>query len=323
MKTTFWTFPVVCLLSLLGAIAHARDGGSPVTQTWTSQGLQGSITLASTEVSQSRVQFEIQAQGPLGSIEWTIQRTASVYAQGGMFLSTERTSYSYPIMLSQGGGTYRLTFYRIVPGQEQGSLSTRDTLAEFKVENLDRTRDAAHSSTQYVQSDAPEIQAQAQEILSSLSADAQPLEKIRAVYAWVTKNIAYDIETLEQSGAKIYDAVLVLQTKKAICNGYANLTAGLLRAMQIPAKVVNGIANPEGLTQEQITLPVGIEGLNHAWNEVLVDGRWITLDSTWDAGGVSGEAPRRFIPNPRTVYFDPPAEEFAKTHRKIDEPYML
>ena len=70
------------------------------------------------------------------------------------------------------------------------------------------------------------------------------LDKVAAIYNYVTKNVSYDYEEAEtvQSG---YLPVLdeVLETKKGICFDYAALMTGMLRSQNIPCKLVVGYAN--------------------------------------------------------------------------------
>lgn len=60
-----------------------------------------------------------------------------------------------------------------------------------------------------------------------------------------------------------------MQAKKGICYDYSSTLAGILRSNNIPTKVVMGFA-PE------------IDTL-HAWNEILVDGKWVVVDTTYDS----------------------------------------
>jgi transglutaminase-like putative cysteine protease len=52
-------------------------------------------------------------------------------------------------------------------------------------------------------------------------------EKVRTVYRWVTDRIAYDVEA-RISGQRIDgSAAAVLQSRRAVCDGYANLVQDL------------------------------------------------------------------------------------------------
>ena len=63
-----------------------------------------------------------------------------------------------------------------------------------------------------------------------------------------------------------------LKSKSGICYDYAALMAGMLRSLNIPTKLVKGYKND----------------LNnyHAWNEVLIEDKWVIIDTTYDAAFV-------------------------------------
>jgi transglutaminase/protease-like cytokinesis protein 3 len=89
------------------------------------------------------------------------------------------------------------------------------------------------------------------------------------------------------------DAVSVLEHPSTVCSGYSNLTAALLRAANIRTRVISGTAKTED----------GYGG--HAWNEVLVNSEWKSLDVTWDD-----------VENLRYDYFLPSSSVFEQDHRK-------
>lgn len=159
-------------------------------------------------------------------------------------------------------------------------------------------------STQ-VQSDADEIIELSQSITQGFQTD---MEKTRAIHDWVASNIPYDVEAYFSGSYvnKEWDALSVLRNKKAICFGYSNLTAALNRAAGIEAKVIIGDAN---------VYQVGWTA--HAWNKVLVDGRWVSMDVTWDAGNVNFTK-KQFQFDLKHKYFDPKPEDFALDHRETN-----
>ncbi len=59
----------------------------------------------------------------------------------------------------------------------------------------------------------------------------------------------------------------VLQEKKGICFDYAALMAAMLRAQNIPTRLVMG--------------DLSSEGIYHAWNQVEIDGEWTWYDPTY------------------------------------------
>ncbi len=103
------------------------------------------------------------------------------------------------------------------------------------------------------------------DICQSLSSDQ---EKVDAIYRYIENYMTYDTDKAArvQSGY-IPDLTRVLEEKKGICFDYAALMAAMLRAQDIPSRLVMG-----NLTSE---------GIYHAWNEVYVDGQWRWYDPTY------------------------------------------
>lgn len=103
------------------------------------------------------------------------------------------------------------------------------------------------------------------------------------IYRYIIANIEYDSE-------KIYDVMYdylpdieeTYTSKKGICYDYASLFAAMLRSINIPAKLVKGYAayNP---------------GEYHAWNEVYLAGKWLTIDITRDASLLASGKPFEMI----------------------------
>lgn len=95
-------------------------------------------------------------------------------------------------------------------------------------------------------------------------------DKVDAVYQYIIKNIKYDNNKINAiSTDYVPDLEKVLKEKNGICYDYAALFAGLLRSQGIHTKLVKGYKND---MKEY-----------HAWNEVLLDGKWVIIDTTYDA----------------------------------------
>lgn len=95
-------------------------------------------------------------------------------------------------------------------------------------------------------------------------------DKIKAIYDYVICNIKYDynkINTIDDSYVPELDSILLVG--QGICYDYASLFAGVLRSQGIPTKLVKGYKDDLDAY--------------HAWNEVLIDGEWLTIDTTYDA----------------------------------------
>jgi transglutaminase-like putative cysteine protease len=112
--------------------------------------------------------------------------------------------------------------------------------------------------SRYVQSDA--LVAFARDTFSVRGAAAL----VREVSRWVYERLDYVPEATSPVGG----AVETLESGQGVCRDYAHLTAALLRALDVPARLVSVYA-PE-------LSPMDF----HAVVEAVVDGRWVVVDST-------------------------------------------
>ena len=153
----------------------------------------------------------------------------------------------------------------------------------------------------------PEISNSAVTDLAFLLTDGidNDYDKMVAVYDWVTQNIAYDLEKLENISAFDSGAEYVLGTGRGICHDYAELTRALLTAVGIEVTYERGEVIP---SMGEIEI--------HAWNNVLIGERWYALDTTWGAGFIL-EDRSTFIQKPRRIYLTTP-EELRLLHNDPD-----
>jgi len=112
-------------------------------------------------------------------------------------------------------------------------------------------------STPFIQSDHPEIQAKAREIVSP---GDPAFVKAKKLVTWVNENIQ------KRPVLSVPNALETLQNRVGDCNEHAVLLAALARASGIPAQVEAGLVYQKG------------RFYYHAWN-VLYLGAWITADS--------------------------------------------
>lgn len=120
-----------------------------------------------------------------------------------------------------------------------------------------------------------EIVTLANTIIKGASSD---YEKLLKISDWVADNIYYNWDGYRVGAYGRTDAYGTLKNKKSVCQGYATLTQDLLRAVGIPARLVLGHA-----LQANDWSDKDHSDINHAWNEAFVDGRWITIDTTWNS----------------------------------------
>jgi hypothetical protein len=106
------------------------------------------------------------------------------------------------------------------------------------------------------------------------------IEKIRALFRWITANIHYDNQSTGSSVIHFTNPNDVLKIRSAVCSGYATLFESLGRAAGLEVRQISGFAKGYGYTvgDSVITPP------NHTWNAVRLNEEWYLLDATWGAG---------------------------------------
>ena len=171
-----------------------------------------------------------------------------------------------------------------------------------------------------IQSDNKQIIALAQELTDGLDDD---YNKVRAIHDWVCNHIYYDYDAYYKRAPYGDNSALgVLDLRQGVCAGYTRLSVALLRAAGIPARYVAGYAVGSPSEYPSDVLNNTATKTNHAWTEALVNGRWLTFDSTWDSGNaweygcVSKSAGCTGY-----RYFDPDPAFFAQTHAVLDGNY--
>ena len=124
-----------------------------------------------------------------------------------------------------------------------------------------------------------------------LSAGAsRPRDKARAIYDWVSSNITYDYTLLDSLNSPFASVDMirtqspenVLLSRKAVCQGYADLYKALADRVGLRAEVVSG-AVKDGSGE--------VPRIGHAWNVVKIATEWELIDATWgaNADGVINE----------------------------------
>ena len=184
-----------------------------------------------------------------------------------MLLKKDGVQYDYDIpggkgiqyfTLSMGSGKYVVEIYEMVSGGKYIKLFS-DT---FTTKIADTTNMYLFRN-QYVNFNvSSKCVAKASEVCAGCTTN---LQKISAVFKFVTDNIKYDkaLAATVTSGY-IPDPDSVLAKKKGICFDYASLTAAMLRSQGVPTRLVIGYASPN---------------IYHAWNEVYTPEKgWIAAE---------------------------------------------
>lgn len=143
----------------------------------------------------------------------------------------------------------------------------------FPVKDLTAIDQRYLKATKLVQSDDSRIK----DIAKKLSEGTTNLyDIVNRVINYVSDNVKYTYNPQK------YDAVFTLETKSGNCQNIAHLSIALLRALNIPARIVGGIT-----LKEQWKVPLGDEGYlvqsmgqgGHAWIEVYFPSfGWLPFD---------------------------------------------
>jgi len=160
-------------------------------------------------------------------------------------------------------------------------------------------------------------------------------EKFRAIYFWISNNIANDYNLLEVQERKLYRFrnkpiklkqwnkrfkptlfKALLKHNKTICTGYAYLLKELCYFANLKCEMIHGFGRT---SQTDIT---DFESPNHSWNAVLLNEKWYLVDATW-ASGQQNFDNDDFGFNYNDGYFLTDPKLFAKNHYPLDEKWLL
>jgi transglutaminase-like putative cysteine protease len=170
------------------------------------------------------------------------------------------------------------------PGQRVVEKTDRELVLEvsrqqpvygltFPVPATDANREYLEPNA-YLQSNEPEIRAQALEIVGEekdLFRAALELER------WVAEAMRFDL------GIAMAPSVEIFKNRRGTCVGYATLLTTLARAAGIPARLVMGYVYVDGMFG------------GHAWTEVLAEDQWLPLDAAVVAPGTADSARFAFV----------------------------
>ncbi|KAA3437814.1 transglutaminase domain-containing protein [Rufibacter hautae] len=140
-----------------------------------------------------------------------------------------------------------------------------------------------------------------------------PQEKVKGLYDWLATNVAYDVQALARKPLFYEKQALIAQTlstRKALCQGYAEVFQEVCAKMGVPAYVVTGFVIPRGMSQS----------MTHAWCAAQLQGQWYLFDPTWGAGVVEKGV---FISRANTKYFMVSPAKMIQTHMPFDPMWQL
>lgn len=143
------------------------------------------------------------------------------------------------------------------------------------------------------------------------------LSRLKAVYAWVTENISYDVEGSEQP-RYINSIDSVLKYKTAVCSGYVNVFVLLCGKVGITCKEVGGYGR-SGMHPFEVNEKFKED---HSWAAAWLRGKWNLIDVTWGSG-YTLEGSSDFIRNPNDWFFFTDPARFIWDHYPRDPQWQL
>ena len=142
-------------------------------------------------------------------------------------------------------------------------------------------------------------------------------QKARAIYRWITDNIAYDCKAYHNPNKRTDDYEEVLKKRKAVCAGYASLFKVLCDYSGLDCEIVKGYVRNSyrGIGDERIED-------NHAWNAVRLNDKWYLVDVTWGSG-YTDERVKRFTKAHSDNYFLTDPKLFILSHYPASKKWQL
>ncbi len=146
----------------------------------------------------------------------------------------------------------RLTVVRETVPERSPPVGDQDTRDPAVAEAL--------ASDLLIQSDHPKIVRQAKEIVGDAT---DGVEQVRRIMAWLGRSMT------QANVVGVPSALETLRSLRGDCNEHTALFTALARSVGIPTRVDVGMAHQAGRL------------FYHAWAEVMLEGRWVTVDPTW------------------------------------------
>lgn len=166
------------------------------------------------------------------------------------------------------------------PKKSVGYADIEDYYSDVRFNN-NSTRDAVKST--------PEIDETAREICKNCTT---PSEKASALYAWITTNINYAYEQVENKSYPRYTAIDCFNKRRGVCYGYAALYTAMAEAVGLNTQLICGNAYEEN----------GKLLGYHSWNEVQTERGWINLDATFGRASLTALERANIKPNSAQIH---------------------
>lgn len=245
-------FALCVFIALTAILVYAATASRYVSSPGEKLFTYGSVTIDYSNASEGYVAVKHK---PIG-------KKVKLRVQYGGHLDTydlaDNDEYVY-FPLQYGAGTYNINIYTNVGGNRYAAECTKGFYAEI----TDPNSCYLYPNQRAMYNENSALVAKAAELCAGKETD---LEKIGAIYNYVRDNVKYDyIFALNVQTGYLPNPDATLASGKGICYDMASLLTAMLRSQGFYTKLVTGTLN---------------NNQTHAWNKVLVDGKWKMLDPT-------------------------------------------
>jgi transglutaminase-like putative cysteine protease len=147
-------------------------------------------------------------------------------------------------------------------------------------------------------------------LAKEIAGRGEPLEKARRLMDWLAAECEYTLLFTEEPAGSALDHFL-FKTRAGHCEYFATALAMLLRAVDVPTRLVVGYRGGQWFEDDELYLVRQSDA--HAWVEAHMPGRgWIRLDPT------PADRDAVIVPPSRVPGVLPPPEEAAFTDQAVD-----
>jgi hypothetical protein len=156
-------------------------------------------------------------------------------------------------------------------------------------------------------------------LIQKLSVDKSQIDRAWIIFYWISQNIRYDTEAYFSNQIGAQNADNVLQSRKAVCDGYSSLYAELCNRTGLKCRKVSGYSKGFGFNTRQTKF----DETDHAWNILTLDnGHSYFVESTWGSGHLDN-ATRQYKQNLVPHYFLCRPEHMIYGHLPEDDQCQL
>lgn len=119
-----------------------------------------------------------------------------------------------------------------------------------------------------------EYEAKIQSVLNTIPRQyTSALDKALYLHDWLILNNRYDPDPTGNYSQISHSGYGAMVEGTTVCSGYARAYRDMLTRLGIPCRYIRS------------------QNLNHAWNQVQIDGQWYEVDVTWDDASVASYGP--------------------------------